>query len=91
MSWKVKSESDTDRVLAEVDSAGRETGQYHYEFTHPRGLKSDQSIQPRRVVYSPNYRAPSGRPGWPWLVRISYAAGALVYTAGVVELTRWLR
>lgn len=62
--WRVKSESDTDQVWAEYNSAGKETGNYEYR-KHDGTVQVPAAEQPVRV--------------WPWYAAaaaVGVAAGA---------------
>jgi len=53
--WKIKSQSDTDRVYCEVDKDGVETGVYKYEFVTdppgtPREVQAFKRVLPLRKV-----------------------------------------
>lgn len=61
MSWVLKSESDTDKVFAEVDKNGDETGSYRYEF-------------PNQEIVETNFIAASKKPVLPVALAVGLTA-----------------
>lgn len=64
--WKIKSESDTDTVLAEYDSKGRETGNYRY--ASKAGGAGEVELHVPGIQHSPRR--------WPWLALVPVAIAA---------------
>lgn len=67
--WKIKSESDTDTVLAEYDRKGRETGNYRYADKHGGATELHVPgllVAPRR---------------WPWAAAAAVAGAAAAVVA----------